>query len=222
MKLMLTPPGKAATCRGSTPNQEAQLVDSLSQRAARYREEWERETNVPYGSCWCGCGEKTPPADRNRKKDGWVKGEPVRYLKGHARRKSGVAYVSEDRGYSSACHVWQRTVNVGGYGVTYDSRARRPRVAHRVLWEQRYGPIEEYLTLDHLCRVRACVNLDHLEVVSFAENIRRGASAKLDRTKVSEIRTAVASGERTAEIATRYGISQAHVQKLARGGCWDV
>ncbi len=36
------------------------------------------------------------------------------------------------------------------------------------------GPIPEGLELDHLCRVRHCVNPDHLEAVTHRENIRRG------------------------------------------------
>ena len=39
------------------------------------------------------------------------------------------------------------------------------------------GPIPEGLTLDHLCRVRACVNPAHLEPVTLRENTLRSPSA---------------------------------------------
>lgn len=47
---------------------------------------------------------------------------------------------------------------------------------HRVAYELRVGPIPEGMQIDHLCRVRRCVNPAHLEPVSQTENIRRGDS----------------------------------------------
>lgn len=35
------------------------------------------------GFCWCGCGQKTEPAQHTDPRIGWVKGEPKRYLPGH-------------------------------------------------------------------------------------------------------------------------------------------
>lgn len=36
--------------------------------------------------CECGCGEKTNPAPQTVRRDGWVKGKPMRFLKGHNSR----------------------------------------------------------------------------------------------------------------------------------------
>lgn len=47
-------------------------------------------------------------------------------------------------------------------------------VAHRVAYELLVGPVPEGLVLDHLCRVKRCVNPDHLEPVTNRENILRG------------------------------------------------
>jgi len=46
--------------------------------------------------------------------------------------------------------------------------------AHRFGYELLVGPIPTGLTLDHLCRVRTCVNPAHLEPVSIGENVLRG------------------------------------------------
>lgn len=48
-----------------------------------YRRWWSESAPVPFGFCWCGCGEKTKIAPYNRKATGWVEGEPRRFLRGH-------------------------------------------------------------------------------------------------------------------------------------------
>jgi hypothetical protein len=47
------------------------------------------------------------------------------------------------------------------------------------------GPIPDGLTIDHLCRTPACVNPEHMEPVTMAENIRRGTQADFQRRKTT-------------------------------------
>jgi hypothetical protein len=48
---------------------------------------------------------------------------------------------------------------------------------HRVVYEALVKPIPVGLVLDHLCRVRHCVNPAHLEPVTQRENVLRGETA---------------------------------------------
>jgi hypothetical protein len=59
-----------------------------------------------------------------------------------------------------------------GYGLVRYGGKRT--VAHRVIYIILGGHIPQDYTLDHLCRVRCCVNPAHLEPVTFAENVLRG------------------------------------------------
>lgn len=70
--------------------------------------------------------------------------------------------------HASGCWEWLGVRGRGGYGRIGG------RAAHRVLWEQEHGPIPAGMVLDHLCRVRACVNPAHMEPVSVRENTLRG------------------------------------------------
>jgi hypothetical protein len=44
---------------------------------------------IPVGYCQCGCGGTTKVSLQDRKKDGHVKGVPVRFIKGHNGRGAG-------------------------------------------------------------------------------------------------------------------------------------
>lgn len=43
------------------------------------------DNSIPYGYCHCGCGEKTGIAEKSARRDGWVKGEPKRFINHHRR-----------------------------------------------------------------------------------------------------------------------------------------
>lgn len=72
------------------------------------------------------------------------------------------------------CWLWTSCLTKGGYGaVRWTGKKRR---AHRVVYEIVIGSIPEGMQLDHLCRVRHCVNPAHLEPVTPLENFLRGES----------------------------------------------
>lgn len=76
-----------------------------------------------------------------------------------------------------SCWQWIGRLDVGGYGVGWvhdETQKGLSRKAHRLVWETLVGPIPTGLTLDHLCRNRACVNPMHLDPVSQRTNILRG------------------------------------------------
>lgn len=74
---------------------------------------------------------------------------------------------------SVGCWIWKAAADPSGYGRCRDENGRS-RNAHVVFYESLRGPVPSGLELDHLCRVRACVNPLHLEPVTRRENVLRG------------------------------------------------
>ncbi len=80
---------------------------------------------------------------------------------------------------NSGCWLWLASTSVLGYGhFRVDGKTAK---AHRYSYERFVGPVPRGLELDHKCRVRSCVNPDHLEPVTHAENVRRGVAAERKR-----------------------------------------
>jgi hypothetical protein len=75
------------------------------------------------------------------------------------------------------CELWTGYTTPNGYGRRTVKSVSQ--YAHRYAWEQANGPIPEGMVIDHLCGVRNCTNVRHMEVVTLAENTRRGAARKV-------------------------------------------
>ncbi len=72
------------------------------------------------------------------------------------------------------CWLWLAGKNASGYGKFVVGGAYGQHwLAHRYAYTSLRGQIEVGMELDHLCRIRACVNPAHLEQVTRAENARR-------------------------------------------------
>ena len=75
------------------------------------------------------------------------------------------------------CWLWRGSKNENGYGQVWRGfmeKKRTMEAAHRLAYRILIGEIPKGLEIDHLCKVRLCVNPEHLEPVTHRENLRRG------------------------------------------------
>lgn len=114
--------------------------------------------------CKCGCGEETNT-------------ELALYKPGHHKRKLDFIVDSND------CWIWQKRIGHHGYGYQWDSIKDTMIHAHRFYYEKYKGKITKGLVIDHLCRVRTCVNPEHLEMVTHKVNILRGEGIAAKKSK---------------------------------------
>lgn len=81
---------------------------------------------------------------------------------------------------SGACWLWIGH-RVQGYG-SIRALGQQKR-AHRLAFELLVGSVPDGMSLDHLCRNRACVNPTHLEPVSNRENVLRGVGPSAENAR---------------------------------------
>ena len=79
------------------------------------------------------------------------------------------------------CQLWMGCMMKDGYGKFTITR-EHSELAHRYAWKMAGRELPVYpLQLDHTCRVRNCVNVEHLEVVTHLENKRRARRPRCRR-----------------------------------------
>lgn len=79
---------------------------------------------------------------------------------------------SKVQAQADGCWLWTAALTTGGYGHFY--YWRRHAGAHRLAYEDLVSPIPDGKEIDHLCRVRHCVNPLHMEPVTRRTNLLRG------------------------------------------------
>lgn len=115
-------------------------------------------------------------------------------------------------GSDLGCWIWQGSQKQGyGYLVVRQKRL----AAHRHVYETLVGPIDEDLTIDHLCRVTLCVNPAHLEPVTRSVNSERANhwGRQPAPAKIAEARELRDEGLHPLEIARRLGVSLTTVRR---------
>lgn len=95
-----------------------------------------------------------------------------------------IRFWSKVRLSPDGCWIWKGSRNPKGYGLYAGDDGKR-RAAHRAAYSGLVLPLPPYRPdgdqLDHLCRNRACVNPDHLELVSPRVNTLRGRTVAARR-----------------------------------------
>ena len=134
----------------------------------------------------------------------------------------------------SGCILWAGCKNAAGYGVFSSGKNwSRNRLAHRIAYERKNGPIPEGLKVLHRCDNPPCINPDHLFLGTDADNVAdkvakgRGASgernghSKLKASMVLEIREQHATGEYThKDLSHKHRISRTIITRIVNRTIW--
>jgi HNH endonuclease len=96
----------------------------------------------------------------NVTEDDWVTADPI--------RPTSAPPIDRD----APCIDWDGELDRDGYGRSGSGRSHS-QVAHVYVWEEAVADIPEGCSLDHVCRNRACINLAHLDLVTWSENSLR-------------------------------------------------
>lgn len=130
--------------------------------------------------CECGCGQPTQVAEKNHTKNGYVKGQPFRFIRGHYLKLHPLETRNtfppvavrfwQNVQKTDTCWLWTGSVSGNGYGTIYADGKREG--AHRVAWMLANGAIPNGLLVRHKCDNPICVRADHLELGTGADNMR--------------------------------------------------
>lgn len=100
-------------------------------------------------------------------------GHSTKQLRQRIRDKDSIKkLLGQSEWVASGCLEWTGKLTPAGYSrFCFNSKST---TGHRAHWLLVNGPIKKDLVLDHLCRNKICINLEHLEVVTSIENVMRG------------------------------------------------
>lgn len=126
----------------------------------------------------------------------------------------------------SDCVLWHRT-DVHGYPVRYvrgtgygKKDHKRVAKAHRVAYEEVHGPIPEGMHVHHLCHTKACVNVEHMQLMTNRDHQSALGHGKLLERDAAAIRQLKREGWHVDDIAGSFGVSKWTVYDIAKGRTW--
>lgn len=119
------------------------------------------------------------------------------------------------------CWEWIGARNLQGYGVMRVGEGNMQ--AHRVAYVIRYGDIPEGMNVLHRCDNPSCVRVSHLFLGTLADNNSdmRNKGRQYAKLTAADVHSIRASRSSSAELANRFGITEAHVRKVRSRRSWE-
>jgi hypothetical protein len=152
------------------------------------------------------------------------RGDRVPYVKGTLSERFWPKVAKAE---SDACWLWMGSKNKKGYG-----ELRNPggsKIAHRVAWELRNGPVPAGLLVCHRCDTPACVNPAHLFIGTAKENtadaiskgrLSHGSQHYKTRLTESDVLSILNDSRRTFEVAAHYGVRPNTISRIRSRVRW--
>jgi hypothetical protein len=81
---------------------------------------------------------------------------------------------------NSGCWLWDAYVSKDGYGRFGVGRIAHE--AHRISYKLFNGEIPKDMCVDHICKIRSCVNPNHLRLLTRSENSKNQINANSKKT----------------------------------------
>ncbi len=107
-----------------------------------------------------------------------------------------------DRSALDGCWPWMGEINKGYGRISLNDQPIR---AHRVAYVLAHGTIDPDMTVDHLCRNRACCRAEHLEAVPNRINLLRGVGACAQNARKTHCLNGHAFTPENIRARSRYG-----------------
>jgi hypothetical protein len=144
--------------------------------------------------------------------------------------------VPEHRPELGPCHEWTGHLAAGGYGwfwdgTKYPNGRNRMVLAHRWIFIQRHGAIDEKQKVCHHCDNRRCTRDGHHFLGTQRDNMQdrndkqrhshgvRHPDAKFTDEQVLEIRRA-AKTQSFRSLASQYGVAKTTISRMVQGKNW--
>jgi hypothetical protein len=229
------------TARGVADSYKEEIdVSKHTPKFTQPQFEFPQDGPNPSGLCMCGCGQPTTIAKRSHKGNGWIKGQPICFIRGHNDSPPRIIdpitrfwkYVKRDA--PDKCWLWQGAKHNFGYGVIHDGT--RMIGTHRFSWQIHIGPIPDGLFVLHRCDVPGCVNPNHLFLGTNSDNMhdkeKKGRGryvskpgeqnpiAKLTDEAVRQIRHDVSLGSTQKKLADQYHVTPTTISDIVKRKRW--
>jgi len=133
---------------------------------------------------------------------------------------------------TTGCWLWQGALDIDGYAVKRLTVDGRPilRRAHIWYYEMWHGEVPPGMVVRHRCDVRRCVNPQHLQLGTVADNVRDtvtrgrmyrgGSTRKLTAEIAAQIRADLAAGASKVQLSRRHGVSRRTIREIELRQIW--